>query len=202
MRREQAYIYIYTRWYKGTKRCATLSSPLGWRRTFFPSVSAAKETREREEEREDRDGRRSEEVDISRGENLNKTRGRGGKSSLFHPLFRYRLPLPPTPPHLKKCKFSKWKLVERLGQCEPPPRCPPQHLRIPILFLEFNLFAVQGTLRFVHSRVKDTVMARIPANFDIFFHRDSIRLINQGPRESNSLRWTNLVVGKWFFTSF
>ena len=92
--RTSVYIHIYTLVQRDK---ATLSSPLRWRRTFFPSVSAAKETREREEEREDRDGRRSEEVDISRGENLNKTRGRGGKSSLFHPLFRYRLPLPPTP---------------------------------------------------------------------------------------------------------
>lgn len=86
---------VYTRWYKGTKQRCRLSSLLRWRRTFFPSVSAARETREREarEASKSRDGRSLEEVDISRGENLNKTRGEGRSSSfipcsdfLFRPL--------------------------------------------------------------------------------------------------------------------
>ena len=199
MRREQAYIYIYTRWYKGTKRRYLL-------RCVDAALSFPRYRPPKKREKERKKGRtgmgegrrkwifRVEKIWIKLGE------GEGRVPSFIPCSATDFLFL--QPPHQKKCKFSKWKLVERLGQCEPPPRCPPQHLRIPILFLEFNLFAVQGTLRFVHSRVKDTVMARIPANFDIFFHRDSIRLINQGPRESNSLRWTNLVVGKWFFTSF
>ena len=149
----------------------------------FLSVSAARETREREarEASKSRDGRSLEEVDISRGENLNKTRG--GEEFLFHPLFR--LPLPPPLFPLKKCKFSKWKLVESPGQCEPPPRCP-QHLRSEYRFssslslflslLEFNSFAVQdSSLCSLALRTRwwwpPLSISRIPEWILKFFHR-------------------------------
>lgn len=113
--------------------------------TVSPSLSLAISPNERKRDRNRGIGKGFEEVDISRGENLNKTRKAGGERvsfSLFSSsLFRYRdfLSRPSsTTPSLKKCKFSKWKLVENPGQCEPPPPpslSPTSAVRIPILSL-------------------------------------------------------------------
>lgn len=160
--------------------------------TVSPSLSLAISPNERKRDRNRGIGKGFEEVDISRGENLNKTRKAGGERvsfSLFSSsLFRYRdfLSRPSsTTPSLKKCKFSKWKLVENPGQCEPPPPPCPQHLRSeyrfsPSLFLEFNSFAI--FFRFVRSRCPPLFsISRIPVNFEIF-PPPPIRLMNQETR--------------------
>lgn len=119
--------------------------------TVSPSLSLAISPNERKRDRNRGIGKGFEEVDISRGENLNKTRKAGGERvsfSLFSSsLFRYRdfLSRPSsTTPSLKKCKFSKWKLVENPGQCEPPPPPPcPQHLRSEYRFSPSPLLGIQ-----------------------------------------------------------